>query len=309
MRILLATILLLATTSTATATADEIDNMLDLWDYSKPGETAVLLHSLLEDAKSSENIDYLPALISQIARTHSIRRDFDRAHELLDEVQKLVAGRETIGKVFYLLERGRAYNSSGDRASARFVFEEAFRIAEVLGDDYLAVDAAHMLGIAEVLRNQMKWNVIALGIAEASDEPRARQWLGSLYNNMGWTYFEQQEYDEALDLFQKAVDFRREQGQERRVQIARWAVGRTYRALGRYDDALRIQKSLEKENMVAGQPDDGYVMEELAELYLLKNDGQAPGYFERAYHLLSKDEYLKASESDRLARLKRLAND
>jgi len=58
-----------------------------------------------------------------------------------------------------------------------------------------------MVAIAET-DDQMKWNVIALGIAESSDHERARKWLGSLYNNMGWTLFEEGEYEKALALFE-----------------------------------------------------------------------------------------------------------
>ena len=56
-----------------------------------------------------------------------------------------------------------------------------------------------------------------------------------------------------------------------------------------------------------GLPDDGYVVEELAELYYLKGDPRASEYFARAYRILAKDEWLVSNEPDRLERLQKLS--
>ena len=111
--------------------------------------------------------------------------------------------------------------ASGDSKRARILFNDAFIIADRLGDDYLAIDAAHMMAISEALSNQHKWHVIAVNIAEASTSDFARNWLGTLYNNMAWTYFEKGSYDKVQELFNKVVQFRQDKGQARREQIAR----------------------------------------------------------------------------------------
>ena len=286
---------------------DEVSKLLDLWDYSDPAATEMLFVSLTEEAGQSDNTEYLPILITQLARTHSLRDDFTLAHQQLDQAKSLIGEQKSRPWVFLLLERGRTYNSSGSKLKALEYFEEAFITAEIIGDDYLAIDAAHMVAIAETLENQMKWNIIALGIAETSKSHRARSWLGSLYNNMAWTLFDQGDYEKALDLFDKAVDFRREKKNLRRLQIARWAVARTYRALHRIDEALQIQQSLLSETETKGLPADGYVVEELAELYLVKKDPVASDYFARAHRILSRDQWLEKNEPERLARLKKLA--
>lgn len=286
---------------------DEVSELFDLWDYDDPAATEVLFISLLAPAQQSDNSEYLPILMTQLARTHSLRDDFTLAHELLDQAKSLITEQELRPWVYLLLERGRAYNSSGKKEKARGYFKEAFITAELLGDDYLAVDAAHMVAIAQTLENQMKWNIIALGIAESSKSAQARNWLGSLYNNMAWTLFDQGDYEKALDLFEKAVEFRREKKNTDRLKIARWAVARTYRALHRLNEAFEIQQSLLAETEGRGLPSDGTVVEELAELYLMKKDPLASDYFARAYRILSQDAWLVKNEPERLARLKKLA--
>ncbi len=286
---------------------DEIGELLDLWDYSDPAASELLFVSLTDVARQSENADYLPVLITQLARTNSLRGRFKLAHEQLDQAKSLISEQTSLAWAFLLLERGRTNNSAGSRLEAIDYFKEAFRIAEIIGDDYLAVDAAHMVAMTETLENQMKWNIIALGIAENSKNERARDWLGSLYNNMAWTLFEQEEHEKALDLFERAVEFRRSKDNPKRLRIARWAVARALRELGRLDEALEIQQSLLSETEDRGLAADGYVLEELAELYLIKNDPVASDFFARAYGILSTDKWLVENEPERLLRLKKRA--
>ena len=154
---------------------------------------------------------------------------------------------------------------------------------------------------------QHQWHTVALEIAEQSSSESARRWLGTLYNNMGWTYFDQGEYASALTVFEKGVAFRRQQGEQRREQIAQWAVGRTLRALGRLPEALAIQERLLSQREAAGQVADGQVVEEIAEIYLLQDNKAAPVFFRKAYRLLITDPYLVEHETERLERLRALS--
>ncbi len=85
-----------------------------------------------------------------------------------------------------------------------------------------------------------------------------------------------------------------------------WSIAKTYRYLGKHDEALEIQLDiLKKDN---GIDESGYTFEELGELYLLKGDAdKAKDYFGKAYAILSKDTWLQKNEKDRLERLKRLS--
>jgi tetratricopeptide (TPR) repeat protein len=199
------------------------------------------------------------------------------------------------------------FNSSGQAERARALFQEAWEAASgAEGEDYYAVDAAHMIAIVEPPEAQIEWNLRALDLAERSKEQKARRWLGSLYNNMGWTYHDRGEHERALELFLKAQRAREAQGDAEQVRVARWCVARAMRSLGRLDAALEIQRELERERAGAGTP-DGYVHEEIAECLLaLGNEVEARPYFARAYQELLKDRWLAENERARLERLRHL---
>jgi len=184
---------------------------------------------------------------------------------------------------------------------ARPLFLEAWEMAQQVGEDFYAVDAAHMLAIVETGGEQLEWNLKAVAAAEKSADPKARKWLGSLYNNIGWTHHDAGRYEEAMEMFEKALKFRQQQGDEPQIQIAKWCVARCLRSLGRVDEALAVQRALEQNG------DGMYVYEEIAEcLLLLKREAEARPYFAKAYEMLSKDPWLAENESARLERLKEL---
>jgi tetratricopeptide (TPR) repeat protein len=163
-----------------------------------------------------------------------------------------------------------------------------------------------MLGIAAPAGERLAWNLEAVGMTEKTSDARARRWLASLYNNIGWTYHERGDYATALAYFEKAVPAWESRDDARGVRIARWTVARAYRSLGRYDEALAIQRRLAAEGEAVGEP-DGYVYEELGELLLAKGEAAAARpNFARAFELLGSDPDLRANEPERLARLRRL---
>lgn len=290
-------------------TADPIDDMLAsflvIWDYRDPAGTETRFRELL--AETPDDGELQAAVLSQIARTHSLRRNFDEAHQLLDEAESLANAETPKANVLIGLERGRTYNSNGQADAALTHFRRAFQLSDQHHYDDLAVDASHMLGIAESDVRGERWTRIAMVIAETSDNAQAHRWLGSLYNNLGWSLFERGELDEALMLFTKGVDFRKAQDQTTEWQIARWTVARTHREMGRHEEALAEQLALLQE--AGDDPGQaGYIHEELAELYLLLKDPAAGTHFAKAYDWLSKDAWRVANEPERLARLKQLAD-
>jgi tetratricopeptide (TPR) repeat protein len=163
-----------------------------------------------------------------------------------------------------------------------------------------------MMGIIEPPEQQLEWNQKALQLAEKSADPRAQRWRGSLYNNIGWTYHDSGQYDKALDMFEKALQWREQQGEKRAIQIARWCVGRALRSLNRIDEALKIQENLLAEYQQSGEA-GGYVYEELGECLLALGRRNAAKYFALAYTELSKDDWLVEKEPARLERLRELA--
>ncbi|MXY96675.1 MAG: tetratricopeptide repeat protein [Acidimicrobiia bacterium] len=287
-----------------------------LWDYNDPEQTEKAFQDLLPAAERVGNHDYHAQLLTQIARTHSLRRQFVEAHRILDEAETLIVNIDNpsndptqTSRVRLLLERGRAFNSAGDTDSARPLFKEAWELARKAGEDYHAVDAAHMLGICEPADASLMWNNRAMEAAEASDDPHAKDWLGPLYNNTGWTYHDEGEYEKALELFEKGLAWRNERDNPQATRIAKWTVGRAKRSLGHTEEALAMQQSLLKEHEATGTS-DGYVFEEVAEcLFALGRPDEARPHFDRAYQELSKDGWLVDNESERMGRLKRLGSE
>lgn len=273
-----------------------------LWDYSAPDKTEIKFRELL--LQFPESLE----LLTQIARTQGLQRKVDEAHQTLDEVEKQLDENPSRAKVRYLLERGRVFNSSRQADKAKPFFEQALDLAKKLGEDFYAVDAAHMLAIiADDPASSLSLNLIAIQMAESSLEERARNWLGSLYNNTGWSYHDAGKYEAALVIFEKAESFFRVKGGVDKIRIAVWTVARCLRSLNRLDEALSKQLALHAEFESAGET-DGFVFEEIGECLLaLQRGEEAKPYFAKAYEVLSEDVWLAENEPDRIARLKQFS--
>jgi tetratricopeptide (TPR) repeat protein len=277
---------------------DSLPDFDKLWNYEQPADTERDLRALV----GRGDLGYQLQLLTQIARAQGLQRHFTEGHATLDEVERTLNTETETAHVRYLLERGRMFNSAGDKEHARPLFEAAWELANRVGEIGYAVDAAHMLGILDA--PDLTWNLKALEVAESSPDERARRWRASLYNNVGWSYHDRGDYEAALSAFGKALRLREEQDQPDATRIARWAVARTMRSLGRYEEALAIQRQL------AALEHDGYVDEELGELLLaLGRTGEARAYFARAYAELSLDEWLAEHEAERLERLRTLGGE
>lgn len=281
-----------------------MENFDDLWDYSDPQATAIKFEGLLPAAEASGDKSYYAQLLTQLARTQSLQQKYEEAHALLDTAERVMAGQSLpVAEIRYLLERGRTFNSAGQKDRAEKLFKEAYDTAVAHNENFYTIDAAHMLGIAAAPQDRLSWNLKAAGLAEKTGY---NGWLGSLYNNIGWTYHGQKEYQTALGYFEKLLELRKAQGDDRGVFIARWSIGRTYRSLQRVDEALALQQALYREIQQKGLAPSGYVFEELAECLVQKKE-DAREYFRQAYEILSKDPWLRAEEAPRLQRLKDLS--
>lgn len=287
------------------ANNEEILDFDKEWDYSNPEATE---EKFCEFLKKSEDkpTSYVLQLKTQIARTLGLQRKFDEANQLLDEIQDQVQT-FPLAHVRYLLERGRTLNSSKSGDRGKEVFLEAYELSAKNIFDNFTVDAAHMLGIIEIPEKQIEWNEKALTIAKESNQPKAQNWQGSLLNNLGWTYHDIGNFEKALKLFEDAYDFRKKQGNQETIMIAKWCIARTHRSLQNYDKALEMQLELRETNEKLGRK-DGYVNEELGELYLLKDEkDNSKNQFAKAYELLSQDIWLANNEKERLDRMLELS--
>ena len=244
---------------------------------------------------------------TQLGRALGLQGRFDEGHAALDKVDLDHPAEDRV-RVRARLERGRLHRSSGEPAAAIPPFVAAWDLARSLGEDGLAVDAAHMLALVDAAPGEAAWHTRALDLAEASPDPGARRWRGSLWNNIGWARFEAGDLSGALAAFETALAARRDQDKPKETRVAEWCVARCLRALGRPADALAIHERLAVETAAAGDPEDGYGAEEIAECLLALDRGdEARPHFARAADRLGADAWLTEHEPDRIARLERLA--
>lgn len=273
-----------------------------LWNFADPAASEARFVTLLAERGGSA-ADEQAEIMTQIARAQGLQRRFDEANATLDRAQTLLGSEPSVAAIRISLERGRVLNSSGNPVAAAPHFEAAWNLGRLLGNDPLAVDAAHMLAIALPGERGMEWNIRALQLAKSSPDAAAQRWAASLLNNIGWSLHGQRRYDEALDHFTRALAERERLNQPENIRIARWCIARCLRSLGRLDDALAAQMALADHH----RP-DGFVEEELGECLLaLGRAAEAAPHFARAHELLKADAKFAADNAERLARLQSLA--
>lgn len=269
------------------------DQLRELWDFADLAGTEERFRTRFEH---STDHGEQAEILTQLARVRGLRGDFAAGHQLVDEAEGL-ADSGSAAHVRVLLERGRLHRSSGSPADARPLFVAAFELAGRCGDESLAVDAAHMAALVDDIE---LWTQKGLEIAQRSPEPQVRRWLGPLLNNLGWHLYEARSYQQALETFESALAARQEVSSEAtEVEIARYAVAKTLRALSRPADAAELM-----ERAVAASEPDGSFHEELAEDYFaLGRVAEAASHARRALDLLTDP------DPDQLERLKELANE
>jgi tetratricopeptide (TPR) repeat protein len=281
-----------------TENPNDIDSF---WEYSDPALSEERFRNTLNSSQGDVRLE----LLTQIARTYSLRQQFDAAHQVLDEVEKKLVNAGERPRVRYLLERGRIFNSGGEKEKARSFFIEAWEKAQAAHLEGLAVDAAHMVAITYAGSHEaIDWNQRGLSIGRTSNDPKAAAMVPAMLNNNAWDFHEMGRYQEALALFEEAQAAWTARGKPQQIRIAKWSVGRCLRSLRRYEEALAIQQSLEAE-FAAEESADGYVFEEIAENYAALGKIEAARfYFRKAFDELSKDEWFVKNEANRLASLK-----
>ena len=155
----------------------------------------------------------------------------------------------------------------------------------------------------------LEWTSRGVALAEGSSDPGARYWLGPLWNNLGWHHYEAGEHANARDAFERALAAR-EADPERpaEVAIARYALGKTLRALGRPGEAAAQLEVAVAWTHAAAAP-DGWFHEELAEDYAaLGRVTEAAEQARLALELLSAQDPSFDADATRPARLRILAD-
>jgi tetratricopeptide (TPR) repeat protein len=207
------------------------DRLRPFWDFDDLDASEQRFHGQLDREPTAAG---RAEVLTQLARVEGLRGDFVASARLLDEAEPL-AGTEPAANIRLELERGRMYRSSGDVEAAYPLFQSAFRRSVDAGDRYLAGDAAHMCAIAADDRTlQEQW--VERGIQEGDP-----YWTGPLLNNLGWSYFDDGDYERALELFRGSLEARERDPQNvAGIAWAQYAIGQTLRMLGRAGEAVPL---------------------------------------------------------------------
>jgi tetratricopeptide (TPR) repeat protein len=192
------------------------DPLRPLWDFDDLDASEARFRALRAEA------------LTQLARVEGLRDRFEEGDRLLDE---LAGEADPRVRIRVDLERGRLRRSSGDKESALPLFESAYASAREAGEDWLAADAAHMCALAAPDREGfLEWTGRGIELAESSEA--AAYWLGPLLNNLGWEHFDAGEHQQALEVFDRALEVReRDPENQAAIEHARDAVAEARRAL------------------------------------------------------------------------------
>jgi len=276
-----------------------------LWNYYDAPATRAKFLELLPRAEASGDKSYYLQLLTQIARTYSLQANFAEAHKILDTVEKQLTTDLALVKVRYLLERGRTYNSSEQQAKALPLFIEAVELGKSINAMNYAIDAVHMVAIAQKDPNdQVKWNLKGIEMAKADTTQKA--WLHALYNNIGESYLRLKDYGAAYNYFHLLAQLQKEQyGKEDILTIKDEAKSLTLS--GKPSQALALMEDVAKK-LEQNKEQNGWIENELAEaLYALDKKTEALPHFQKAYELLLKDDYCVQFEPERLEHLKKMS--
>lgn len=262
-----------------------------LWDFNDPAASERRFRDAIPGATGDDGL----VLLTQVARTHGLRGDFDKARAVLGEVEPRLKDAGPEPRARYELELGRTWASATHppssqtpeaSARARGHFDAALAVSREASLDGLAIDALHMMAFLDTApADQEKWAREALAVVEASTQPAAKRWEASVRNNLGYALHRQGRLEAALEQFRMALAIRERGTNDAATRTARWMVAWTLRSMGRTEDALAIQLRLEKEGDAAGRPDP-HVFDELALLYRAKGDeARARHYADRKRNL------------------------
>ncbi len=187
------------------------------WNFDDPGLSEGRFRAALADPAYDD--DERAELATQLGRAIGLQGRYEEADALLDSID----GDEPTVAVRVLLERGRVLNSGGHPEMAVPLFEQAAELADHLGEDFLAVDALHMLAIADTAHAET-WTRSALEYASTVHDARTKRWMVALHNNLGRALHEASRCAEAMVEFQLAEQWAERVGTPQQQERAREAI-------------------------------------------------------------------------------------
>lgn len=298
-----------------------LENFDDLWGalgYPEPVEKH--MKELLPQAEALADKSIYLQMLSQIALAQALQMKFDEAHVTLNKAEALLAPAYPLARARILLERGRTYQQAGNLTDALTYFKQSYEVSKQNNLDAPAVNAAHMIAIVvDTVEDKIRWNELALNLAEQSADAQAKKWIAPITNNLGQNYLEAKQYEKALPIFKKALALFQADGYAPSIRMGQWTIAHTLRMLGRTEESLEILQTLVREYdslFLAGKFDcpteivtltRGWVYEDLAEIYSAIDSEKARSFAALAIADLENSPMFQgAAEKKRLERLQQI---
>jgi len=200
-------------------------------DYAQAQEMYKLT-VLAAEREGEEEI--LVEALAQVARSHLIQGKKEQGRSWLEKAKALASKKMPMGWSRYLGVRGRFEWKDDQLEEATATFKEMYQFCLSHKLHSRAVDAAHMVAITAPHEEQIVWGKKGI---EAAEEGHLENWLGPLWNNLGWTFEEMGRYEESLDALLRAREYHWKLGSEHNKLVADWSVGHAYRQLEQLDEA------------------------------------------------------------------------
>jgi len=256
------------------------DDAFQSRNYAQAGEIYKLA---VQQAEEEEHQHVLVEALAQVARSYLITDRKEEGRSWLERAEKAAAPSVPLGWSRYLGVRGRFEWQDEELEKATATFTEMYNYCLEKELHSRAVDAAHMVAITAPPEEQIVWASKGIWAAEKGN---IEEWLGPLWNNLGWTYDDLGRYQESLDALLKAREYHWKLGGELNKLIADWSVGHAYRMIGEYQTAAQWMRPVlawsERLYAIEQSPDAaewiGHSCRELGELALQRED--LPGALE-----------------------------
>jgi tetratricopeptide (TPR) repeat protein len=254
-------------------------------------EALTAYRQVLDTAREEFNYSIETEALAQIARCFLATGRKDEGLEYLAKASQKATMTDPMGWSRFLGVRGRFEWKSDSLPAARQTFTDMFDFCQENALWGRMIDAANMMAIvADSVDSQIEWGHKGIEAAESGGE---EHWLGPLWNNLGATFYDNQQYDSALDCYLKARDFHWRFSDETSKLFADYSIGMTYRMLGNFVEAkqwlrpvLAWAERLENHSAIGqalqdlGEIDiaEGRKDEGLAELIRARDEYKASGY-------------------------------
>ncbi|MEK7775404.1 MAG: tetratricopeptide repeat protein [Candidatus Zixiibacteriota bacterium] len=217
-------------------TADSLLQEADSTFQNRDLRTAIgQYESALEEARREFNPSIEVEALSQLARMYLSLGEKEIGRPWLGQAAQKARESDPMGWSRYLGVKGRYEWKDSNLTEARATFGRLFDfcVSNLLWGR--AVDAANMLAIvSDSAEDAIMWSRKGIEVAESSN---TESWLGPLWNNLAGTYFEQKQFDSALECYIRARDYHWQFSHEAAKLFADYHVGMTLRWLGKYDKA------------------------------------------------------------------------